>query len=80
MHWEGKNEAARNPLSVTEYPAHCPLPVLMALQQQEDTLLEDGSEEALTLSCTLQQQSQVSSDRPGLPKCVARCWDDRRLR
>ena len=77
-----KRSSKKATLSTSEYPAHCPLPALMALQQREDGLLEDGGEEALTLSCALQQpsESQVSSDRAGLPKCIARCWDDRRLR
>jgi len=65
--------------SNSKYPAHCPFPALKALQQREHSLSEDGGEEALTRSCTLQPQSQASSDTTGLPKCIARCWDDRCL-
>lgn len=67
-------------LGNSEHPAHRLLPTLTALRQREDAPMEEGEEEVLTLSPTPQPQSPASSDRAGLPKCIARCWDDRRLR
>lgn len=51
----------------------------MSLQQQEDSGSEAGREEAPTLNCALQQLSQVSPSRAGLPKSTAGGWEQKHL-
>lgn len=70
---EGKNEAGRKTLSISECPARCPGPEFVSLQQQEEQRVSScwggGSHTKLGRAAA----EQGSPGRAGLPKSPAGC-------